>query len=110
MRTIEVPLAVNRTESEIDRAVERACDELGLSIWMRGTLATYPGSLHWHLNRPGKRGTLEITYAPRKNRLWLAVHANRNAEWIDQAMAVIAARLADTVNDHRASQRATIDE
>jgi hypothetical protein len=41
-------------------AVERACSAIGLAVTLRGTLAAYPGSTHWHVKKdnapclPGK--------------------------------------------------------
>ena len=78
----------------VEQGVERACREMGLHIGMRDTLARYPGSIHWHVKRGSGRGTLEITFAPGPNRLWLAVHAGRKADWIDEALTTLPARIA----------------
>jgi hypothetical protein len=63
-----------------DAALEAFALELGLLV-QRGTLKSYPGCAHWHLTIPRHRGTLEATWWPAKNRLWLSVHANRQAPW-----------------------------
>ena len=62
-------------------AVFEAClQQLGLSF-KRMSLAKYPGSTHWHIQRPGEKGTLEATWWPSEERLWLSVHANRRGDW-----------------------------
>src|SRR4051794_41704257 len=53
--------------------VESACASAGLTITMRGTLAAYPGCVHWHLKRGRERGTLEITWWPKTAELWFKV-------------------------------------
>ena len=50
------------------------------------TLKQYPGCVHWHLNKPGEKGTLEATWWPKKRKFWLAVHENRRADWQEQVM------------------------
>ncbi|HLV98591.1 MAG TPA: hypothetical protein VKT82_07940 [Ktedonobacterales bacterium] len=65
----------------------------GLKMRMRGTLHTYPGSLHWHFEKPGERGTLEVTLWPARQRLWLSVQAGRRARWIEDALPHIKAQL-----------------
>ena len=44
-------------------------------------LNQYPGSTHWHLKKQGVKGTLEITWWPKQNRLWLEIRENREAAW-----------------------------
>jgi hypothetical protein len=63
--------------------VERVIGNLGLTVTMRGTLKTYPGSIHWHLKRGQGRGTLEITWWPERRRLWMKIQAGRTAAWIN---------------------------
>jgi hypothetical protein len=60
--------------------VEACAACAGLQIH-RGSLSQYPGSTHWHFTRLHLKGTLECTWWPAQNRLWLAVHANRKAAW-----------------------------
>jgi hypothetical protein len=47
--------------------IERAIVDLGLIVSLRGSLKSFPGCKHWHLQRGGYCGTLEITWWPRKN-------------------------------------------
>lgn len=67
--------------------VEAMATRAGLTKGLRRTLKTYPGSVHWHLTKPGERGVLEVTWWPASRRLWLKVHPMREADWIDEAIA-----------------------
>jgi hypothetical protein len=51
-------------------------------MYLNTTLRSYPGLQHWHLRKPGRPGTLEITCWPTGKRVWLAVHTNRQGGWI----------------------------
>ncbi|MBX7132774.1 MAG: hypothetical protein K1X67_08875 [Fimbriimonadaceae bacterium] len=59
----------------------------GLVVTLRTTLATYPGSVHWHLKKPGQTGVLEFTWSAKDKRTWFKVAKNRSAEWIDAIVA-----------------------
>jgi hypothetical protein len=90
---VRVPPAGNPGRAE---AVVVACAaRLGLQQMMKGTLARYPGCIHWHFKRGRERGTLEVTWWPRGRRLWLSVQAGRPGEWIDAAGADLKAALED---------------
>jgi hypothetical protein len=78
---------------EVVASFEAVAHAAGLSIH-RGSLSKYKGSTHWHLTKPGERGTLEATWWPDNNRLWLAVHANRKAAWQEAAIEAIILALA----------------
>ena len=65
-------------------AVERGCAAAGLARRSRGTLTKYPGCVHWHYELRGRPGTLEITYWPKKERLWIKIHPRRRAGWMDE--------------------------
>lgn len=94
MREVDVPLTRLVGTCDAQRAVEQVCTESGLVIGLRGALARDPGSFHWHLKRAGETGTLEVSFAPTMNRLWLKVHARREATWTIVAMNELATRLA----------------
>jgi len=51
----EIEVAVNSAgrEGQFAALIEAAADHYGLQIRMRGTLRTYPGSQHWHFQKPG---------------------------------------------------------
>jgi len=76
-------------------AVETAAASLGLRVALRTSTRTYPGSIHWHLKKPGEpRGTLELTYWPKTGRLWAKIHRGRRAKWIVGCLAELADKLA----------------
>jgi len=80
-------------------AVESVAADLGLKTAIRISLKKYPGSIHWHFSSPGQRGTLECTWWPDGNRLWLAIHANRKGDWQPAATAEFRRVLAATRSD-----------
>jgi hypothetical protein len=79
---VKVPSAADLSGGE--SIVEAACAAEGLRIARKTTLATYPGSVHWHVKRGNGAGTLEITVWPGRRRVWLKVQAGRRAPWIDE--------------------------
>jgi hypothetical protein len=83
---------------DIAAAIEAAAFEAGVKIH-RGSLARYPGSIHWHFTRAGEKGTLEATWWPSKNRLWLSIHSNRAAAWQDDAVRTLQALLSSQPGD-----------
>jgi hypothetical protein len=93
MYELEIPLPARLSAGRATALVEVMAAAEGLEIRLRGTLARYPGSLHWHLGLPSTRGTLEVTYWPARNRLWLAVQEGRRAEWIEAALPRLRAAL-----------------
>ena len=77
---VEIDVAVRPGFTPED--LEAACSALGLS-YNRLTLARYVGCVHWHVSKPGVRGTLEATWWPATKRFWFSIHANRRASWHD---------------------------
>jgi hypothetical protein len=82
MEEIEVQINPAGIEEQLAPLIEGAVVHYGLQIRMRGTLRTYPGFQHWHVHKPGERGTLEVTLWPAGKRVWFSVQAGRRAEWI----------------------------
>ncbi len=97
MRTTEVRLLGSVSVMNVERAIGEVCEELGLRVGIRSTLAGHRDSLHWHLKREKERGTLEVSFVPEPTRLWLAVHKNREGAWIDDAVARFAVLLQDAL-------------
>jgi hypothetical protein len=93
MKTIDIPVAAARSSDEIVAAIEEAVGSLELGIYLRCSLKSYPGSVHWHVIRPGERGTLEVTWWPQRRRLWLKHQAGRGGEWVDTATTDLASAL-----------------
>ena len=82
MEEIEIHVDPAAIEEQLTPLLEGAIAHFGLEIRMRGTLRTYPGSEHWHIYKPGERGTLEVTMWPEGKRVWFSVQAGRRAGWI----------------------------
>ena len=61
---IEVDLQVpDSADSEaVVRAVEGICATHELVSALKGTLRSYPASIHWHFKLAKQKGTLEITW------------------------------------------------
>lgn len=86
---------LNLPQGDVIAAVERCAAEQGLQI-MRGDLGKYPGSTHWHFTLPGSSGTLEATWWPKRERLWLATHDNRSAAWQAEVIQRFQSAMADS--------------
>ena len=73
----------DRIEPEIVfRVVEQVCASNELTCSLKGTLTSYPGSVHWHFKQDKQSGILEITWWEREHRLWFKVASGRTSEWI----------------------------
>jgi hypothetical protein len=88
MREVDLPVDPSLEDEAVIRWVEERARQADLLIRSRGSLRSYPGCVHWHFNKVGSNGTLEATWWPKKRRLWLKVAANREAAWMEQAVAV----------------------
>jgi hypothetical protein len=82
-----------------DEVIARCFEAAGLRVVMKGTVAAYPGSVHWHLKRAKERGTLEVTLWPARRRVWLSVHANRSGGWIDETVSALKQSLPGALTD-----------
>jgi hypothetical protein len=85
--------------AEFDSAIETTCISEGLEIGMKSSLATFPGSVHWHFKMPGKNGTLEITSFTRDKRIWAKVQSGRSADWIEPCLMRVKASVEKILND-----------
>ena len=74
------------------REAVAACE---LEIHRSTSLSTLHGSHHWHIRKPGSRGTLEATWLPAEGRFFFSVRDNRNGVWIDAALSQLS-RLLQT--------------
>jgi hypothetical protein len=83
MIEVEVPLPSGRPSLPVVDLIERVCTTAGMHLSLKGTLAGYPGSVHWHFKKGKQRGTLELTWWEQENRLWFKVAAGRRGDWID---------------------------
>ncbi len=80
------------TTDVVDR-IDACIAAVDLTTTLRDTLATYPGSVHWHLKQGRASGVLEMTYWPRERRVWFSVHRNRRASWIDEVEPKLVAAI-----------------
>ena len=88
MMHLDIELPGTLDGGRVEATVEAVCATANLSATMKTTLKKFPGCVHWHFKKPGETGILEVTWWPRDNgtrppRLWLSVHGNRTADWID---------------------------
>src|SRR5688572_17762825 len=93
MREIDVQLIENADLDAAQTLVERLCAEDGLRLTLKGTLAKYPGSVHWHYRRGRERGTLEITLWSLRRRLWFKVSDGRGGDWMDETIVRLKSAL-----------------
>lgn len=69
-------------ELSLKLSAERAlaeCRDRGLVVRSERQLAGRPGSHHWHLGIPRRRGTLELSAW--QGRVWVKVHPLRDGGW-----------------------------
>jgi len=101
MVEIDIPIPpskIRTSDSDIPRAVETAIIKLGFSTTMDGTLKSFPGSRHWHLKLLKRSGTLEVTWWPVKQRLWISYHENRVGDgWVATAASELANAVASAL-------------
>ncbi|MFG6115894.1 hypothetical protein ACGTN9_11935 [Halobacillus sp. MO56] len=65
----------------VSEEIEAIVSDFDLIISEKTTLSTKKGSVHWHIKKQDETGVLEITYWPKKSRLWIDIHNNRRKEW-----------------------------
>lgn len=75
------------------RIVEDVCAANGLTCALKGTLASYPNSIHWHVKQGKQKGTLEITWWEREHRLWFKVARGRTNQWISESIPILKEQL-----------------
>ena len=88
---IDLPRSVSLADAA--RAIEEACEAEGLRVGSRDTLASHPGSIHWHYKKGREAGTLEVTLLNRERRILLSVAEKRVAPWSESAMENISETL-----------------
>jgi hypothetical protein len=81
---LQIPSGVNG--EQIVKVVERVCTANDLACARKGTLASYPGCIHWHFRLGRQKGTLEITWWESEDRLWFKAAKGRTGEWINEAL------------------------
>lgn len=97
MIELDVTVPVGLQPAFIEQAVARTCREADLRRTFTGTLAKYPGCIHWHFTHPPQRGTLELTWWPTRQRLWFKVGASRSQPWITALLPELHAGLTSVL-------------
>jgi hypothetical protein len=97
MQEFEFHIPPSAQLANIDSAIESTCIAEGLQVGMKGSLASFPGSIHWHFKKPGERGTLEITSSHRDGRIWAQIQSGRDADWIEPCFEKIKIKLEKTL-------------
>jgi len=89
MREIQISLSSEVNFREIERSIDQAISDSGLTITMRGSLRKFPGSIHWHLKHGRETGTLEVTFWPQQRRAWFTIQSRRQGAWIEQQIKLL---------------------
>jgi len=84
---LQIPDSVNT--NALVRVVENICIANCLTCTLKGTLAGYPGCVHWHFRRGRQKGILEMTWWEMEHRLWSKVAGNRTGEWIEDSIPLL---------------------
>lgn len=93
MIEVEIHIPEHIERMAIPTLVEQACLNEHLTLTLRTTLRAFPGCTHWHFKQEKERGTLEITWWERKDRLWFKVAAGRTGAWIETTIARLQAQI-----------------
>lgn len=92
---------------DVRPAVHAVLEELDLDMLAAGwSLATYPGSQHWHIKQGKRPGMLEVTHWPQEGRLWVSVHENRDGGWAMKSCPAFANALAARIGGRARKRRA----
>jgi hypothetical protein len=105
MEEYPIPVDLPCDAKQIEIAVDQCFHNLGLVQTMRSTLAKYPGCVHWHFQKPRVTGTLEVTFWPSRNRLWITVQKGRRAEWLEEAVPAMERCLRNALGREAKSKR-----
>ena len=86
MIEVELQIPADANGDSVVKVVEQVCASNNLICVLNGTLASYPGCIHWHYRQGKQKGTLEITWWKDENRLWFKVAKGRTGDWIAEAL------------------------
>jgi hypothetical protein len=89
MLEVDVETPENVNNEALVHVVECVCVARQLKCTLKGTLASYPKSIHWHFKQGEQKGTLEITWWESQNRLWFKVADGRAGQWIEEYLPQI---------------------
>ena len=97
MIEVELQIPTDAKSDSVINVVEQVCNAYGLTQALKGTLASYPGCIHWHVKNGREKGTLEITWWETANRLWFKVADGRMGKWIDESMGELKKRIESSL-------------
>jgi hypothetical protein len=89
MREIEFAVPRDADLTQATKLIEKICARHELILAMKGSLAAYPGCVHWHYKREKQKGTLELTLFARERRVWAKVQDGRKAPWIEEELPAL---------------------
>jgi hypothetical protein len=98
MHTVDIPLPPGRDLTSVPARVQAVCRLAGLRPTLEGTLRSYPGSRHWHYQQGRAPGTLEVTWWPARQRLWLKVAVGRAGAWTGVQLPALQAALTQAMH------------
>lgn len=99
MIEMELQIPANASSEIVIEVVEETCMANNLTCALKGTLASYPGCVHWHYRNDKQKGTLEITWWEVENRLWFKVAKGRIGEWIDKVLSKLKKEIERDLRD-----------
>ena len=97
MIEVELQIPANANSDSVNKVLEQVCTANYLTCVLKGTLASYPGCMHWHFRKEKQKGTLEITWWERENRLWFKVARGRTGNWIDESIAMLKKQIGSSL-------------
>lgn len=86
MIEVELQIHADTKSDSVTMAIEHVCAANNLTCALKGTLASYPGCVHWHFKKNKEKGTLEITWWESENRLWFKVADGRVGKWMNEIL------------------------
>ena len=97
MIEVELQIPANASSEIVIEVVEQSCIENNLNCALKGTLAGYPGCVHWHYRNDKQKGTLEITWWEIENRLWFKVAQGRRGDWIHETLQELKRQMENSL-------------
>ena len=92
---LQIPDSVN--PDALVRMIEHICIAYGLTCTLKGTLAGYPGCVHWHFKKGSQKGILEITWWELEGRLWFKVAHNRTGDWMEDSIPILKEQIENLI-------------
>ena len=97
MIEVELQIPADARSDTVVKVVEQVCTANNLICVLKGTLASYPDSIHWHFRKHKQKGTLEISWWESENRLWFKVTKGREGEWIEESIVELKKQIESSL-------------